>query len=72
LLQETDDESNQATHYKMHFMAVASRTSSTHVMYKRDLLTLLDFAMEIRETDLALDLGTWVAKRKVFIAQTRL
>ncbi|GAX28159.1 hypothetical protein FisN_6Lh015 [Fistulifera solaris] len=55
-LQEMDDETNEAKEYKMHFMAVASRTSSTHVMYKRDLIVLLDFAMEINETDLALDL----------------
>jgi hypothetical protein len=59
-LQEMDDETKQAKEYKMHFMAVASRASSTHVMYKRDLMTLLAFAMEINETDLALDLGTCV------------
>lgn len=41
----------------MHFMAVASRASSTHVMYKRDLTNLLNLCMEIHETELALELG---------------
>lgn len=55
-----DDEAIKANDYKMHFMAVASRASSTHVMYRRDLPALLNFAMKINETELALDLGEFV------------
>lgn len=65
------DEFNKAKAYKMHFMAVASRASSTHVMYKRDLTTLLDLAMEINETELALDLGEFAGLyRMLHIAQS--
>lgn len=58
-LRKTDNQDNKAKDYKMHFMAVASRASSTHVMYKRDLVALLELSMQINQTELALDLGTF-------------
>ena len=51
-------------------MAVASRASSTHVMYRRDLPALLDFAMKINETELALDLGKFVEDVVCILART--
>ena len=39
------------------FLHVASRTSSDHLAYSRDLPFLLKLSMETREFDLALDLG---------------
>jgi hypothetical protein len=38
---------------------VASRTSSDHLAYHRDLVMLLKLGMRIREHGLALDLGTF-------------
>lgn len=39
------------------FYAVASRTSSQYLSYKRDLVHLMRLSMEANEIDLALDLG---------------
>ena len=39
------------------FYQVASRTSSTHLSFRRDLLALLDMSMSMKEYDLALELG---------------
>ena len=41
------------------FVCVASRASSDHLSYRRDLAMLLDMSMKIHEHDLALDLGTF-------------
>lgn len=40
-----------------HFWGVASRASSDHLAYYRDLIMLLDMSMTIGEYDLVLDLG---------------
>ena len=42
--------------HKKNFLSVASRVSSSHLAYKRDLVMLLDFSMKIGDRDLALDL----------------
>ena len=42
---------------KANFFAVASRASSNHTAYHRDLVHLLMLSMNINEIDLALDLG---------------
>jgi hypothetical protein len=39
------------------FYKVASRASSDHLAYRRDLVMLLDLSMAISEHELALDLG---------------
>jgi hypothetical protein len=44
---------------RKHFLFVASRTSSDHLAYHRDLAMLLRLSMRIREHGLALDLGTF-------------
>ena len=54
---------NGASSYKKqerrsNFFAVASKSSSDHVAYRRDLELLLVLAMKIEEKNLALDLGT--------------
>lgn len=43
----------------MGFFMVASKTSSDHLAYTRDLPFLLKLSMDAREFDLALDLGKW-------------
>ena len=40
------------------FLRVASKTSSDHLAYTRDLSLLLKLSMDTQEFDLALDLGT--------------
>jgi hypothetical protein len=42
---------------KKQFFFVASRTSSDHLAYHRDLVMLLKLSMKIREHGLALDIG---------------
>lgn len=42
---------------KTNFLQVASRTSSNHLAYVRDLPYLLKLSMDASEFDLALDLG---------------
>lgn len=42
---------------RKNFLRVASKTSSDHLAYKRDLPALLKLSMEATEFDLALDLG---------------
>jgi hypothetical protein len=49
---------NDSSTYRSNFLAVASRTSSYHLVYHRDLPFLLINSMEIKESGLALDLGT--------------
>lgn len=49
--------SNEAKNQRENFLAVASRTSSYHLVYHRDLLLLLNQSMSILEYGLALDLG---------------
>jgi hypothetical protein len=44
---------------RKHFLFVASRTSSDHLAYHRDLVILLELSMRIREHSLALDIGTF-------------
>ena len=44
--------------YRKNFLYVASRASSHHLAYHRDLLLLLSLNMDIEENSLALDLGT--------------
>lgn len=50
-LKEKDDR-------RKNFFYVASRASSHHLAYHRDLLLLLSLSMDIEENNLALDLGT--------------
>lgn len=55
-----DDKSNvkpENPEYLQNFFRVASRASSDHLVYHRDLIMLLDMSMLIDERDLALDLG---------------
>lgn len=42
---------------RSNFLQVASRTSSDHLAYTRDLPLLLKLSMDAKEFDLALDLG---------------
>ena len=49
--------SNEAKNQRDNFLAVASRTSSYHLVYHRDLLLLLNQSMSILEYGLSLDLG---------------
>jgi hypothetical protein len=42
---------------RQNFFAVASRASSDHRAYSRNLALLMDLSMEAEEFDLALDLG---------------
>lgn len=44
---------------RTNFFSVASRASSNHLAYHRDLLFLLTLSMEIKEHNLVLDLGEW-------------
>jgi hypothetical protein len=48
---------------KKNFLRVASKTSSDHLAYKRDLPALLQLSMEATEFDLALDLGKSVVDK---------
>lgn len=45
---------------KKNFFAVASRSSSSHLNYYRDLPFLLDLSMQARESNLALDIGKYM------------
>ena len=51
--------SNEKNDRRTNFLSVASRSSSHHLLYHRDLLFLLTHSMEIKEHGLALDLGEW-------------
>jgi hypothetical protein len=44
------------------FLSVASRASSDHLSYRRDLPALLDLSMTVQEHDLALDLGKFTGR----------
>ena len=46
--------------HKRRFLSVASRVSSSHLTYNRDLIMLLDFSMVIHDKELALDLSKFV------------
>ena len=50
-------DSNEKQDRRTNFLFVASRASSHHLVYHRDLPLLLTLSMEIKEHSLALDLG---------------
>lgn len=50
---------NDVSSFRSNFMAVASRTSSYHLVYHRDLPFLLINGMEIKEFSLSLDLSKY-------------
>lgn len=45
------------------FYSVASRTSSDHLLYSRDLVFLLKLCTEINDSDLALDIGKSITRK---------
>jgi hypothetical protein len=49
---------SRSSEEKTNFFAVASRASSSHLAYRRDIVHLLQLSMDIHQLDLALDLGT--------------
>jgi hypothetical protein len=53
---------NDVKKRKDNFFFVASRASSHHLVYRRDLVLLLNLSMNIDEFDLALDLGKLAAQ----------
>jgi hypothetical protein len=54
-----DSEYIEAKNQRENFLAVASRSSSHHLAYHRDLLMLLTQSMSILEYGIALDLGAF-------------
>ena len=52
-----DEAAKKPTEFISNFLTVASRASSTHKAYQRDLVLLLKLSMRIDETDLVLDIG---------------
>jgi len=69
-LAKSSTNSLEAKEKKKNFFSVASKASSDHLAYKRDLTALLGLSMELKEYLLALDLATEIlddpmrAKRK--------
>lgn len=57
--------SNEKIDRRSNFLSVASRASSHHLVYNRDLLFLLNLSMKIKEHGLALDLGKFLLVRLV-------
>lgn len=57
---------------RRHFLQVASRTSSDHLAYVRDLPLLLNLSMDAKEYDLALDLGKALSYYVVSDSERRL
>lgn len=48
---------NVKSEFRLNFLSVASRASSHHLVYHRDLLFLLSESMSLMEHGLSLDIG---------------
>lgn len=57
-MNQASSHSRDAKGKRQNFLCVASKASSDHMAYKRDLPALLDLSMEMKEYLLALDLAT--------------
>lgn len=53
------DSQSGETERRKNFLTVASRSSSEHKFYRRDLFSLMNLSVKCEEYGLALDLGTF-------------
>lgn len=62
---------DRAPDRRRNFLCVASRTSSAHLLYSRDLVSLLNLSHELGDSDLELDIGTAQEVRVILMRSER-